>query len=127
MDRIRYLLFTEATSWGELLLGLVKFCLGFNLIAYLWDPPKSSAVINLPLAVAIGVCILLLGITQIALVVMGSKWPRFAVCCMATGMWIYFMGSQFLASDSLRTILIYMPLLMFNVIVAMRIARGRST
>jgi hypothetical protein len=126
MDKVKYLLFVEPTRWAELLLGLIKFCLGFNLMAYLWDPPKTSSAIDIPLAFLIGSVILTLGVSQIVLVMVESRWPRFIVCCLATGMWISFMGLQFLASGSLRTILIYIPLLIFNIIVALRISRGRA-
>lgn len=126
MDRLKYLLQIEPTRWAELLLGLFKLMLGLNLVAYLWDPPKTTSAIDLSLALLIGAALLLLGAGQIGAVFMESRTPRFIICCLATGMWIFFMGSQWLATGSLRTILIYIPLLIVNLVVVRRIVRSRG-
>lgn len=126
MDRLKYLLWVEPTRWGELVLGLIKLFLGLTLLWYLWDPPKTSASLTVEQAALIGGAITALALTQIVAVFAESRWPRFFVCCIATGMWIYFMGSQWIAVGSMRPILIYIPILAFNVIVAGRIMQRRS-
>lgn len=121
---IKYILFSEPTRWAELLLGMVKIMLGLSLLWYLWDPPLTSIALKVGQAAIIGGLIMALGIAQLIAVLVEWKLPRFIVSCLATGMWIFFMGSQWLAVGSLRPILVYFPLLFFNVIVAIRIARG---
>lgn len=123
MHKLKYILLVAPTLWAEVLLGMIKIMLGLNLVAYLWDPPQSEAAIKQPTAFWLGAAIMLLGTSQIMTVMKEWIRPRFIITCAATGMWIYFMGSQWLAAGSIRPILIYIPILMFNVIVAVRIAR----
>lgn len=126
MNQLKYILFEEPTRWAELLLGMIKIMLGLSLLWYLWEPPATSAALEQGQAGMIGAGIILLGLAQLLAVWLEWKWPRFYVACLATGMWIFFLGSQWLAVGSLRSILIYIPLLIFNIVVVLRIGRIRS-
>lgn len=125
MEQFKYILFIEPTRWAELLLAGIKIMLGLSLLWYLWEPPRTTAALERSQAALIGAVIMLLGMAQLVAVWREWKWPRFIVTCFATGMWIFFLGSQWLAVGSMRSILIYIPLLMFNIVVALRIGRIR--
>lgn len=126
MDTLKYMLWIEPTRWGELFLGSLKIMAGITLLWYLWEPPATSAALSVNQASLIGLMLLVLGLAQWTVVWGDWRWPRFIVSCVATGGWIILIGATWIATGTARPILIYIPFLLFNVLVALRVAPTRK-
>lgn len=120
-DGMKTMLIVESTRWAELLLSFIKIALGISLLLYLVDPPRSNASLSPALAASFGAGIVSIGLVQLAGVLAFSTSLRVLSTVLATGMWVLFLGSTYLATNSLRSILVFIPLVAFNMWVFLRL------
>lgn len=128
-EELRQIMSLSSIRSAEFLLAIIKVALGIEVIASALGPHRPP-MLNAAVAIAIGAAFLAIASLQILGVLKG--WARFrqAASLMATFLWLYFVGLVWFTAGTPQNVLVYIPLLVFNIMLFMRLSKlpfgGRS-
>lgn len=118
----------DGTRWAELLLASVKIALGTGILTSINTPAITARFGPLWGTVGLGlsVFILIVGICQSAGVLYDKLWLRQASLVGGTFVWSAYAVLTLLLGGTPQGVLVYAPLLIFNVVIIKRLADLRT-